>query len=97
MNEMREDPRLAFLRCEKADAQRMMIGLVPAPPNTIRWSHLWARVLSEHAIRRTELSKMAAELRKAEILHFPDWAAGTRVPDDGYRVARGDKWSPDVH
>lgn len=95
MNEMREDPRLAFLRCEKANAQRMMIGFVPASPSTIRWDQVWPRVLSEHAIRRTELGKVAAELRKAKVLHFPDWAAGKRVPDDDYRVTRGDRWSPD--
>jgi three-Cys-motif partner protein len=96
MNEMREDPRLTFLRREKADAKRMLIESIPPQPNVVRWGHLWAKVLSEHAVRRTELGKMAGELRKAEIIHFPEWTAGKRVPNDEYRVSRGKNWSPGV-
>ncbi|WP_444854877.1 three-Cys-motif partner protein TcmP [Sphingosinicella sp.] len=93
MNEMREDPRLAFLRSEAANAKRMMVGSIPAPPKTVQWGHLWAKVLSDHAIRKTELNKIAAELRKADVLHFPDWIPGKRVPDEEYGVARGQNWS----
>jgi hypothetical protein len=86
--EMGPDFTQQFLRGERAAAERALIEIAPKAPAAIPWDQLWPRVLALHAIRRTELNSIAAKLRSDGRLLFPDWQAGRRVPQAGYRVQR---------
>jgi hypothetical protein len=86
--EMGPDLTLEFLRGERAAAERALIDIAPRAPASVSWDKLWPRVLALHAVRRTELNGIAAKLRGNGRLLFPDWQAGKRIPQIGYRVQR---------
>ncbi len=87
-SEMAPDGTESFLSSEAAAAKQLILQLAPPAPQTILYGDLWPQVLSRHAIRKTELGRMAATLRASGELSFPDWAPRKQVPDDGYRMSR---------
>ncbi len=86
--EMGPDLTQQFLRGERAAAERALIEIAPKAPASVSWDQLWPQVLALHAVRRTELNGIAVKLRGDGRLLFPDWQAGKRVPQVGYRVQR---------
>lgn len=72
----------------KQAAEAAILDITPKAPESITYKKLWAAVLTDHAVRLTDVNAMCAKLRKSEALLFPDWEAGTRVPQDHYRVQR---------
>lgn len=73
----------AEFRAQERSASSAML-LTLAEGGGIKWSEAWPKVLARHAIRRTELNIVAAELRDAGKLVFDGWAGRKRVPDDSY-------------
>lgn len=71
-----------FRARERAASSAMLLAL--AASGGIKWAEAWPEVLARHAIRRTELNTVAAELRDAGKLVFDGWAERKRVPDDTY-------------
>jgi three-Cys-motif partner protein len=86
--EMGPDLTQQFLRSERAAAERALLDIAPKAPAFTSWDQLWPQVLALHAVRRTEVNSVAAKLRGEGQLVFPDWQAGKRVPQSGYRVQR---------
>jgi hypothetical protein len=78
----------AFLADERQQAERSLLELTPQKPAFIRYETLWSEVLARHVIRRTQVNELAARLRKAQVLEFPDWEKGKRVPQPNYRTWR---------
>jgi three-Cys-motif partner protein len=83
-----EDDVTPFLDAERQRAQETMIALTPSRASPILYKDLWPLVLSRHVVRKPEVNKIAADLKKAGTLVFPDWEAGKRVPHPGYAVYR---------
>jgi hypothetical protein len=77
-----------YLHREAAAAEELLIESVPLAPNWIKYGDLWPQVLARHAIKRSGVNAIAARLRNSGVLDFENWAAGKRVPEDGYRVTR---------
>jgi len=77
-----------FLADERQQAERSLLELTPQKPAFIRYETLWSEVLARHVIRRTQVNELAARLRKAQVLEFPDWEKGKRVPQPNYRTWR---------
>lgn len=81
----------AFLAEERQAAREALIAMVPPSPQTVLYKDVWPTILARHAVRRTDMNQMAGELRKADLLHFPDWQPGKRVPADTYRISKAAK------
>jgi hypothetical protein len=77
-----------YLEREAAAAETLLIELVPAAPNWIKYGDLWPQVLARRAVKRSAVNAIAARLRKSGVLEFENWAAGKRVPEDSYRASR---------
>ena len=82
-NELQE-----FLRAELSLAERVLIDLTPQQPAAILYEKLWPQVLARHVVRRPDVNKIAAYLRKKGVLLFPDWEKGKQVPQPQYRTQR---------
>lgn len=87
-SEIAPDTTKAFLAREAAAARQMFLEMVPVAPATIVFGDVWPKVLTSHAIRKTDLGRMAAAMRKSGELTFIDWGLRKQVPDDGYRMSR---------
>ena len=44
----------------------------------------------QDVVRRPDVNKIAAQMRRDGDLLFPDWEKGKQVPQPSYRVQRGD-------
>jgi three-Cys-motif partner protein len=83
-----DDEATPFLQTERMVAEALMMSLVPPHPNSILYKELWPQILARHVVRRTDVNRIAAQLRKKGLLNFPDWEAGRQIPQPNYRVER---------
>lgn len=84
------DENAQWLLNERWAATATFLSLVPVVPSTVRYGDVWPDVLARHVIRRVELNQVAASLRKAGTLVFPDWRARQRVPEDSSHFSKVD-------
>jgi three-Cys-motif partner protein len=82
-NELQE-----FLQAELSLAERVLLDLTPQQPAAILYEKLWPQVLARHVVRKPDVNKIAAYLRKQGVLLFPDWEKGKHVPQPRYRTQR---------
>lgn len=87
LHDMSRDELTSFLEAERKDAEKTLLDLTPKAPGSILYERLWPQVLARHVVR-PDVNTMAAGLRKAGTLVFPDWEQGKRIPQSGYRVQR---------
>jgi three-Cys-motif partner protein len=88
LHDMGADELNAFLASERQQAERSLLELTPQKPAAVRYEMLWPEVLARHVIRRPHVNELAVKLRKAQVLEFPDWEKGKRVPQPSYRTWR---------
>ncbi len=88
LHDMGPDELDAFLTSESEQAERSLLALTPRKPASILYDALWPEVLALHVIRRPQVNGLAAKLRNAGKLEFPDWEKGRRVPQPNYRTWR---------
>lgn len=88
MLDLAPDKSAAWIAQEKERATEMVRKITPKAPGHMTYRQLWATVLSEHAVKKTEMNKICARLRKIGDIIFPDWEDGKRVPQDRYKVHR---------
>jgi hypothetical protein len=80
MLDMAPDKEAAIRARERARALEMVRAVTPQSPRSITYRELWANVLSECEVKKTDLNVICADLKKAGELLFPDWEQGKRVP-----------------
>ncbi|QOZ24121.1 three-Cys-motif partner protein TcmP [Bradyrhizobium sp. CCBAU 51753] len=90
LHEMSANEATAFLDAERKKARDALVALAPASSSPILYKDLWPQVLVRHVVRRPDVNKLAAELRKEDVLKFPDWEPKKRVPQPEYKVYRSD-------
>lgn len=83
-----EDDITPFLDEERKGARATLLALTPEQPLSILYKDLWPKVLASHVVRRTDINKLAARMRKDGALVFPDWERRKQVPQPNYRVQR---------
>jgi three-Cys-motif partner protein len=88
LHEMGPNDLTEFLEAERVAAMDTLLRLTPEQPGAIRYDRLWPEVLVHHVIRKTEVNKLAARLRKEGRLIFPEWEKGRQVPQAHYRTQR---------
>ena len=88
LHEMGPDDLLRYLRSEREAAARRVLELVPALPDGIRYEQLWPQILGRIVVKKVDVNKIVARLRKENRLLIPDWERGRRVPQDSYRLQR---------
>lgn len=87
-HEMGENEANTFLEFEKSKARDALIALAPDKANPILYKDLWPLVLAKYVVRLTTVNQLAAQLRKDNVLDFPDWEPRKRVPQPNYRCCR---------
>src|ERR1700730_5391970 len=88
LHDMGPDELTSFLQAERREAEKTLLQLTPKTPGSILYEKLWPQVLVRHVVRLPDVNKMAATLRDAGTLLFPDWEKGKRVPQPRYRTQR---------
>jgi hypothetical protein len=88
LNEMGPNEFTADLRAEQNAAEKTIMELVPDGPSSILYRNLWPQILARHVVRRPDVNKIAAQMRRDGRLEFPDWEKGKQVPQPNYRVRR---------
>jgi three-Cys-motif partner protein len=84
-SEMTSSETEVYLASERLAAERMLLDLADAtPPRT--YGEVWPKVLAKHAVRKTDLNRIAAAFRKDGRLVFPDWEPGKRVPSNAWHL-----------
>lgn len=73
---------------EKANAEATILAIMPKAPEHITYKKLWATVLTQHAVRRTDVNAICGALKKTGLLACSNWEDRTRVPKDHYRLQR---------
>lgn len=86
--ELAPDETSAFLEGEAEAAVKLLLHLTPTAPETVTYGEVWPKVLSRHAVRKTELNRIAAALRKSGELAFPEWPPRKQVPEDKSLMSR---------
>jgi three-Cys-motif partner protein len=88
LHEMSGNEATAFLDAERKAARETVLALAPSRDAPIAYKDLWPQVLSRRVVRRPDVNKIAANLRKEGLLTFPGWESGKRVPQADYMVFR---------
>ena len=83
---MRPDDLLKYLQSEREAAARRILDLTPAQPNAVQYDQLWPQILARNIVKKVDVNKIVARLRKENKLLIPDWERNRRVPQDGYRL-----------
>jgi three-Cys-motif partner protein len=83
-----------MLQAERSAAQATVLSLLPVAPRYTTYGEVWPHVLERHMVTLAEVNKIAADLRKRQLLSFPDWEFNKRVPADSYKVSRTRQPSP---
>lgn len=87
-HDMAPDELEVFLQHESNEAEKTLFELVPQVPGSILYENLWPQVLARHVVRRPDINKIAARLRREGRLFFPDWEQGKHIPQPYYRTQR---------
>jgi hypothetical protein len=87
-HEMSGNEATVFLASERKAATATLLAATPDESSPIRYKNLWPRVLRRHVVRKVDINKLAAELKKQGLLTFPDWEPRKRVPQPEYLVYR---------
>ncbi|WP_297490372.1 three-Cys-motif partner protein TcmP [Acidocella sp.] len=77
-----------YLREEAAAAKAYLYEITPIAPENAAYGDIWPRVLTKHAIKKTELNKLAAAARQDKSIEFLNWEDRHRVPSDHYIMQR---------
>ena len=88
MTELAPDDNFQFLVEQRQLAKQALLGLVPQHPSFVTYGSVWPSVLARHAVRKTDVGRLVAELRKDGTLSVDNWTARKRVPDDSFRLSR---------
>lgn len=88
LHDMAPDELEAFLQVQRIEAEETLLELAPNRPHFRTYEKLRAQVLARHVVRRPDMNKIAARLRRENRLLFPDWERGKQVPQPGYRTQR---------
>jgi three-Cys-motif partner protein len=77
----------AALRAKaKAEAEAMILTITPKAPDHVQYKKLWAEVLTQHAVRLTDVNSICGALYKRGQLACPNWEERARVPKDHYSL-----------
>jgi three-Cys-motif partner protein len=86
MLDMAPDQTERRLEDEKVKAAKLVRKLLPHSPDHMQYRRLWASVLAECIVKRTDVNAICGAMKKAGELASPDWEPGKRVPQDQYRM-----------
>jgi hypothetical protein len=89
LHEMSSDEATRFLDAERKAACETLLAVAPLQGTApMAYKNLWPQVLDRHVVRKTDINKIAATLRKEGLLVFPGWESRKRVPQPDYIVFR---------
>ncbi len=85
---MAPDDLGAFREAERRAAAQTLLKLTPEEPDGILYRNLWPLILARHVVRKVEVNKIAAQLRRERKLLIPDWEQNRQIPQSSYRLQR---------
>jgi three-Cys-motif partner protein len=88
LHDMTRDETAEFLHRERTMARDAMLNSAPEPPSSERFGGVATALMLEHVVRRVELGRIAAQLRKDGLVQISPWPARKIVPEDDYRISR---------
>jgi three-Cys-motif partner protein len=88
LHDMAPDDLGAFREAERRAAAQTLLKLTPEEPHGILYRNLWPMILARHVVRRVEVNKIAAQLRRERKLFIPDWEKNRQIPQPSYRLQR---------
>lgn len=88
LTELAPDETATFLEKEHVLATEMLLRLVPPSPETVPYGTIWPQLLAKHAVRRTDIGRLVADLRKEGVLEVKPWPDRKRIPDDTFHLSR---------
>jgi hypothetical protein len=83
-----EEEVAPVLTSERVIARQTLLEMAPLQGSRMLYKDLWPLVLARHIVRRVDVNKIAADLKKEGLLVFPNWEAKKRVPHPEYVVFR---------
>jgi hypothetical protein len=88
LHEMGPDDLQEYLNSEREAATRRILELTPAQPDAILYDELWPQILARSVVKRSDVNRIVARLRKENKLLIRDWERRKQVPQDGYHLRR---------
>ncbi len=88
LHDMAPDDLTAFREAERRAAAQTLLRLTPKEPDGILYRNLWPLVLAHHVVRKVDVNKIAAQLRREGKLLIPNWEKNKQVPQFSYRIQR---------
>lgn len=89
LHEMSGNEANIFLERELVTAREAFIALAPTRAGPLLlYRDLWPQILARHVVRKTNVNKLAARLRKEGIIEFPSWEPRKQIPQPDYRLYR---------
>jgi three-Cys-motif partner protein len=88
LHDMAPDDLAAFREVERVAAAHTLLKLTPQEPDGILYHDLWPLILARHVVRKVEVNKIAAGLRREGDLLIPNWEKNKQVPQSSYRLQR---------
>jgi hypothetical protein len=85
---MAPDDLSAFREGERRAAAKTLLKLTPEEPRSIVYRDLWPLILARHVVRKVEVNRIAAQLRRERQLLIPNWEKNKQVPQSLYQLQR---------
>jgi len=88
LHDMAPDDLAAFREAERRAAAQALLKLTPKEPDGILYHNVWPLIFARYVVRKVEVNKIAAQLRREGKLLIPDWEKNKQVPQSSYRLQR---------
>jgi three-Cys-motif partner protein len=88
LHDMAPDDLSAFREGERHAAAKTLLKLTPEEPHSIIYRDLWPLILARHVVRKVEVNRIAAQLRRERQLLIPNWEKNKQVPQSLYQLQR---------
>ena len=78
----------SILDKNKAEARAFILRTVPNKPESILYKNLRLEVVKRFIVTFSDINKICKALKDENLIEFPDWEKGKRVPKPNYRVQK---------
>lgn len=87
-NEFAPNKTEEILKLHQADAKEFILHTIPTKPANIMYEDLRLETAKRFIVKFSDVNKICKVLKDKNLIEFPDWEKGKRVPQPSYRVQK---------
>ena len=87
-NEFAPNKTEEILKTHQIDAKKFILNTIPIKPANILYEDLRLETAKRFIVKFSDVNQICKVLKDKNLIEFPDWEKGKRVPQPSYRVQK---------